>query len=154
MSNRGWPQWWRGPWRRGGFPFWEQLVGGAHQARPRASPVPKEMGRWGSHHPLGLLAAGSANSASSRGGRGACQQQTLRRVESPPPNRAGLRLYEASMLAGDSRPHHVKAPNCRRETQAGPVSPQPKIDPLSAPIHHHIKAGFMGTGARHVSQPE
>lgn len=37
--------------------------------RPRASPVPKEMGRWGGHHPLGP--------AGSRG----CQQHFLPRWE-------------------------------------------------------------------------
>lgn len=127
----------------GGFPILGAAAGG-YQARPRASPVPKEMGRWGSHHPLGPAGSRSANSTSSRGGRGACQQQTLRRVEPPPPSRAGLRLCEASMPAGDSRPHHVEAPNCRRETQAGPVSPQPKIDPLSAPYSSPHKSRIYG----------
>lgn len=70
-----------------------------------------------------------------------------------PQSQAALCLCEAHRPAGDSRTRHVEAPNCRRETQAGPASLRPEIDPLFTPIHCHIKAGFMGTGAQRVSQP-
>lgn len=149
-SRRGWPPCGRG---RGGASRSEGSCGTPLEAK--GQPVLTETGRWDSQHQLGP--------AGSRGcqhhflpcwERGPCQQQTPGEggISSPKPGRPGLR--EASTPARASRPRHVEAPNCRRETQAGPVSPQPKIDPLFTPIHRHIKAGFMGTGARRVSQPD
>lgn len=78
-----------GPWEGGGFPFWEQLFPGT-PGKAQGQPCAQGDGEMGQSPPAGsLLAAGSANSTSSRGRRGACQQQTLRRVESPPPSWAG-----------------------------------------------------------------
>lgn len=60
------------------------------------------------------------------------------------------------MLTGrwDPGTRHVEGLHCNRATQAEPICPQPETDPLFSPIHCHIKAGFMGTGAQRVSQPD
>ena len=126
-----------------------------HHRRPRANLCSQRRGDGAVTTSWALLAAQAASSTSSHAGRGGpASNRPQGRVESPPPNPGGPRLCEASTPARDSRPRHAEAPNCRRETRAGPVSPQPKIDPLFTPIHRHIKAGFMGTGARRVSQPD
>lgn len=116
---------------------------GRHHPEPRASPVPTTAGQWGSGHQTGPQAVLGCS------GRRLGQPQGTG-LSSLTPSRPSVFVRRTGPEAPGPT---VLGLLTVGGAWAGRAPPRPETGPLFSPIHRHIKAGFMGTGAQHDSQP-